>query len=68
MMHFFECEAIFYSLAEKHIFIEVFWRLVQNKRWVQTFTMIGEVMIEWGEYLTSFMLDTDQLKFLAETR
>ena len=66
MMHFFECEAVWYSLSEKHIFVEVFRRLVENRRWMQVFSMIGEMMIVWSEYLPTFGLDTDELKSLVE--
>jgi hypothetical protein len=63
--HFFECETIAPYLAADFLSLELLLRYARTGKWRDAFTVIGDVIRVWGEFLSTCSLDLDVVNSLC---
>ncbi len=58
-LHFFECECVFPYLAAEFLSTQLLFRYVEQRRWRDVFSLIGNVIVVWCELLSTCALDVD---------
>jgi hypothetical protein len=64
-VHFFECECVLPYLASEFLSKQLLFRYVDQRRWRDVFSLIGNVILIWCDLLSTCSLDVDTVWSLA---